>query len=109
MKEMTARRRHFPRSARAKPSRFWHRLSALDLSHQFLTAGRRSAIHQALGRFGYLPAKKLCHHHVETTSAHHPLCLELIDAEECLRKYLQQHADQLRHVQAVLVRCELSI
>jgi len=41
--------------------------------------------------------------------AHHPLCIELIDAEERLRKFLHEHAEELRHVQAVLFRCELAI
>jgi PII-like signaling protein len=58
---------------------------------------------------GYLPGKKLSDHHIESTSAHHPLCIELIDAEERLRKFLHEHAEELRHAQAVLFRCELAL
>jgi PII-like signaling protein len=112
MQNMTALRLYFPQSARAKPTRFWHRLSAPALSHHLLNAARRSGIHQALlhsVHAGYLPGKKLSHQHIESTPAHHPLCIELIDAEERLRKFLHEHAEELRHVQAVLFRCELAI
>ena len=45
--------------------------------------------------------------HVEGTPAHHPLCIELIDIEERLRAFLHEHAAELRHVRAVMFRCEL--
>ena len=112
MHNMTALRLYFPQSARAKPTRFWHRLSAPALSHHLLSAARRSGIHQALlhsVHAGYLPGKKLSHHHIEATPAHHPLCIELIDVEDRLRKFLHEHADELRHVQAVFFRCELAL
>lgn len=112
MKDMTALRLYFPQSARAKPTRLWHHLSAPTLSHRLLTAARRSGIHQALlhsVHAGYLPGNKLSHHHIEASPAHHPLCIELIDIEERLRKFLHEHAEELRHVQAVLFRCELAI
>lgn len=112
MQNMTALRLYFPQSARAKPTRFWHRLSAPALSHHLLNAARHSGIHQALlhsVHAGYLPGKKLSQQHIESTPAHHPLCIELIDAEERLRKFLHEHAEELRHVQAVLFRCELAI
>lgn len=48
MQDMTALRLYFPQSARAKPTRFWHRLSAPALSHHLLDRARRSGIHQAL-------------------------------------------------------------
>lgn len=112
MKDMTALRLYFPQSARAKPTRLWHHLSAPALSHRLLTAARRSGIHQALlhsVHAGYLPGKKLSHRHIETAPAHHPLCIELIDIEERLRKFLREHADELSHVQTVLFRCELAM
>lgn len=112
MKDLTALRLYFPQSARAKPTRFWHHLSAPTLSHHLLKAARRSGIHQALlhsVHAGYLPGKKLSHQHLEGSSAHHPLCIELIDIEERLRKFLHEHADELHHVRAVLFRCELPL
>ena len=87
-------------------------LSAPALSNRLLMAARHSGIHQALlhsVHAGYLPGKKLSHHHVEGASAHHPLCIELIDIEERLRAFLHEHADELRHVRAVMFRCELAL
>lgn len=112
MKELTALRLYFPQSARAKPTRFWHHLSAPALSHHLLTVASRCGIHQALlhsVHAGYLPGKKLSHHDLEGTSTHHPLCIELIDLEDRLRTFLHEHADELRHVRAVLFRCEVPI
>jgi PII-like signaling protein len=111
MNDMTALRLYFPQSARARPTRFWHHLSAPALSNHLLAAARRAGIHQALlhsVHAGYLPGEKLTHHHVEITPVHHPLCIELIDIEERLRAFLREHADELRHVRAVLFRCELA-
>lgn len=110
MQNMTALRLYFPQSARAKPTRFWHRLSAPALSHHLLAAAQRAGIHQALlhsVHAGYLPGSKLSHHHIEYTPEHHPLCIELIDSEERLRQFVREHAQELRQVQAVLFRCEL--
>ena len=112
MQNMTALRLYFPQSARAKPTRFWHYLSAPALSHHLLKAAGRAGIHQALMysvHAGYLPGKKLSHHHIESTPAHHPLCIELIDTEERLRKFLHEHAEESWHVQAVLFHCELAL
>lgn len=107
-----ALRLYFPQSARATPTRFWHRFSAPALSHRLLTAARRSGIRQALLHSihaGYLPGWRLTHQHPETTPAHHPVCIELIDAEDRLRRFLHEHGRELEHVRAVFFRCELAI
>lgn len=112
MTELTALRLYFPHSARVKPTRFWHHLSAPALSQHLLTAARRSGIDQVLlmsAHAGYLPGKRLSHQHPESTPAHHPLCLELLDIEDRLRKFLHEHADELRHVRAVFFKCEMAI
>jgi len=112
MNNMTALRLYFPQSARAKSTRFWHHLSAPALSQRVLHAAHRSGIQQALlhsVQAGYLPGNKLSHHHIEAAPGQHPICIELIDAEERLRAFLQEHADELRHVRAVLFRCELAL
>jgi PII-like signaling protein len=112
MKEMTALRLYLSHSARAKPTRFWHHLSAPVLSHHLLAAARRSGIHQAMlhtVQAGYLPGNKLSHRHVEHTAAHHPMCIELIDQEDRLRRFLHDHAGELQHVRAVMFRCEVVI
>jgi PII-like signaling protein len=112
LQDLTALRLYFPQSARAKPTRLWHHLSAPALSHRLMTAARRAGIHQALlhsVHAGYLPGKRLSHAQLEGAPAHHPLCIELIDMEERLRKFLTDHADELLHVRAVLFRCEVAL
>ena len=110
MNKLTALRLYLPQSARAKPTRFWHRISAPLLSHRLLHAAQRMGIHQAVMHSvhaGYLPGKKLSFHHAETPSAHHPLCIELIDSEPRLHQFLQEHGEDLQGVQTVLFRCDL--
>lgn len=112
MQNLSALRLYFPNSARTKPTRFWHRLSAPTLGHYLLKAAHRSGIRQALlhnVHAGYLSGQKITHHHIEVISPHHPLCIELIDTEEQLRKFLHEHTEELQHVQAILFQCELPI
>lgn len=112
MSDLTALRLYFPQAARAKPTRFWHRLAAPALSHRLITAAKRAGIQQALVHnvnAGFLPGQKLSHRHIETVPARHPLCIELIDSEERLRDFLRHHAEELHHVRAVLFRCELAV
>lgn len=110
MTDLTSLRLYFPVSARAKATRFWHRLSAPALSHHLLQCAQRASIQQAVMHrvhSGYLPGSKIAHEHAETVPAHMPQCIELIDSEGRLRKFLADHAEELRHVRAILYRCEL--
>lgn len=112
MRERTALRLYFPHSVRAKPTRFWHHLTAPALSHRLLDAAKRVGIKQALlhtAQAGYLPGQKMSHHHVESTPARHPLCIELIDSEVRLRAFLHAHEEELRHVRALMFRCEVAL
>lgn len=111
MTQLTAVRLYFPISARAKATRFWHRLSAPALGHHLLQAAKRSHIQQAAMlnvQAGYLPGEKLEHWHLESASKRMPQCIELIDSESKVRKFLRDHADELREVRAVLYRCEIA-
>ena len=111
MSHPTALRLYFPLSARAKATRFWHHLTAPALGHHLLACARRAHIQQAVihvVQSGYLPGEKLLHRHVEGTSGRMPQCLELIDTESRLRKFLHDHADELAQVRAVLYLCEIS-
>lgn len=112
MSNTTTLRLYFQQDARARPTRFWHRLSAPALGHRLLTAARRSGIQQALMHHvhaGYLSGEKLSHAHIESAPARHPLCIEMIDSEERLRAFLKQHADELQQVKSVLFRCEIPL
>lgn len=110
--DTTALRLYFPISARASATRFWHRLSAPALAHHLINAARRSGIQQAVLhpiQSGYLKGEKLTHHHPEVTSMRHPQCVELIDSESALRKFLHDHAAELHKVRAVLLKCEIPL
>ena len=110
MSQLTALRLYFPISARAKATRFWHRLSAPALGHHLLAAARHAHIQQAVMHHinsGYLPGEKLMHHHAEGVPGRMPQCIELIDTESRLRKFMHDHAEELQKVRAVLYLCEL--
>jgi PII-like signaling protein len=111
MTQLTALRLYFPMSARAKVTRFWHRLSAPALGHHLLQSAKRAHIQQAamlsvLG--GYLPGEKLEHWHLESPSKTLPQCIELIDTETRLRKFLREHSEELTQVRAIFYRAELA-
>lgn len=110
--DFAALRLYLPHSARAKPTRLWHRISAPVLSQRLLRAAHHQGIRQVVMHAvhaGYLPGRAPSHRHVETTPPEHPLCIELIDSEARLRNFLQTHKDDLDAVQAVLFHCELAL
>ncbi|CAB3912619.1 hypothetical protein LMG26846_05097 [Achromobacter insuavis] len=110
--DLTALRLYFPISARARATRFWHRLSAPALAHHLINAARRAGIQQAVLhpiRSGYLAGERLSHHHPEVTHMKHPQCIELIDREAVLRTFLHDHAAELHKVRAVLLKCEIPL
>ena len=112
MTELMAIRLYFPLSARAKATRFWHRLSAPALGQHLLHCARRAHVQQAVMyrvEAGYLPGDRMGHAHVETTSSRLPQCIELVDTETRLRKYLHDHAEELKKVRVVLYRIELPL
>ena len=103
---------YFPLAARWKGKRFWHRLTAPALGHHLLAYARRAHIEQAVMHAtaaGYLPGEKLVHQLAEGTSGRLPQCIELIDTESRLRKFIHDHADELVQVRVVLYRCEIGI
>lgn len=112
MKDLCVLRLYFSHSARATPTHFWHHLSPPTLSQHLLKAARRAGIHQAIVQTvvaGYLPGRSMSHHHPEAVAAHHPLCMELVDTEAKLRKFLDEHHDELRAVQVLFLRAEIPL
>jgi len=110
MSELTAVRLYFPLSARAKGKHFWHRLTTPGLGHHLLRAAKLAHIQQAVMlpvTSGYLPGEKLQHDHFEGRPAKLPQCIELVDTESKLRRFLHDHKADLEGVRAVLYRCEL--
>lgn len=111
MSQLTALRLYFSHSAKAKPSRFWHRIVPPALGHSIVKSAHRSGIQQVLSHSvhsGYLQGNKPSIQTTEVHAKHHPHCIELIDAESKLRTFLKQHADELKNVHVVLFRCELA-
>lgn len=109
---IAALRLYFPSGAKARVTRFWHRLSAPALAHHLLAVAHKGRIMQAMLHpvsGGYLPGRRLSHHHPELTGLRHPQCLELIDTEQRLRDFLREHAGELRQVYAVLLLGELAL
>ncbi len=109
---MMAIRLYFPLSARRKSTRFWHRLTAPALGHHLLGCARRAHIQQVIMQAtvaGYLPGEKLAHQLPEGTSGKLPQCIEMIDTESRLRKFVHDHAEELVQVRVVLYRCEILV
>lgn len=112
MTELSALRLYIPMTAKARATRLWHRFSAPHLAQHLLSDARRTGIRQAMlfhVAAGYLPGERPSHYHVEGTAARHPLCVELIDTEESLRKFLAVHHAELHKVHAVLFRCQIPV
>ena len=112
MKTNASLRLYFAQSAKAKPSRLWHHLSAPALSNHFIKAAKAFNIEQAITytvNAGYLGGNKISINNIESTSGKHPLCIELIDTEERLRAFIDLHKDEMHHVKAVLFQCELPL
>ncbi|WP_337055092.1 hypothetical protein [Pseudoxanthomonas sp. USHLN014] len=109
---IAALRLYFPTASRAKVTRFWHHLTAPALAQHLLTVAKKANILQAvLHRVssGYLPGERMSHQHPELTDMRHPECLELLDTEQRLRAFMQEHAEELNKVHAVLFLCELPL
>jgi PII-like signaling protein len=112
MSQVAALRLYFPLSARARKTRFWHHLTAPALGRHLLNCARRAHLEQAVMhgvQAGYLPGDKLTHEQIEHVSGRMPQCIELIDTEGKLHRFLHDHADELVQVRAVLYLCELPL
>ena len=106
---LAALRLYFPVASKAHARRFWHRLLAPQLAQHLLSVAKKSDIKAATLHHvtsGYLPGKRLSHHHPELTNMTHPQCLELLDSEENLRAFLHENMEELKKVYAVLLKCE---
>jgi PII-like signaling protein len=112
MKDLAALRLYFPNATRANATKFWHRLSAPALANHLIEVAARDGIEQALFHHvdaGFLKGHRISRHHPELTSMQHPQCIELVDSEEALRKFVAKHHQELQKVRAVLFKCELPL
>lgn len=108
MSQLSALRLYFPLSAKAKPTRLWHRFVAPSLASHLLDQASQAGIQQVVMHkvtAGYLPGDRLQQHVSDTPPNRLPQCLELIDQEGRLRAFLQVHSDHLAEVRVVLHPC----
>lgn len=106
---LVALRLYFSVASKARARRFWHRLLAPQVAQHLLSMAKKSDIKAATLHHvtsGYLPGKRLSHHHPELTNMMHPQCLELLDSEENLRAFLRENTEELKKVYTVLLKCE---
>ncbi len=111
-RQLAALRLYFPTAAKARATRFWHHLTAPALARHLLAVARMADIRQAMllpVSAGHLPGERLSHHYPELGDMRHPQCLELLDTEQRLRDFIDEHAEELRKVHAVLFLCELPL
>ncbi|MBR8372991.1 MULTISPECIES: DUF190 domain-containing protein [Burkholderia cepacia complex] len=109
MTKLTALRLYFHHSAKAHPTRLWHRFSRPSLAHHLLRHAKRAGIEQAVlhrVHAGYLGGDRLHHNHAEHVHHRFPHCIELIDREHKLRDFWQAHGNGLQNVRAIFMPCE---
>ncbi|WP_155638035.1 DUF190 domain-containing protein [Burkholderia pseudomultivorans] len=109
MTKLTALRLYFHHSAKAHPTRLWHRISRPSLAHHLLRHAKRAGIEQAVFHrvhAGYLGGDRLHHSHAEHVHHRFPHCIELIDREHKLRDFWHAHGRDLQNVRAIFMPCE---
>lgn len=109
MTDLTALRLYFHFGARVKRERFWHNLTAPTLFSHLAARAKafgieQVVIHRVSG--GFLKGDALSYDHHEVPPHKLPQCLELIDQEEKLRRFVDEHRPELKEVRVVLLRCE---
>ncbi|HDR9497152.1 TPA: DUF190 domain-containing protein [Burkholderia cepacia] len=112
MSKLTALRLYFHQSAKARPTRLWHRIARPSLAHHLLSHAKRAGIEQAVlhrVHAGYLAGDRLHHEHVEHVHNRFPHCIELIDLENKLQEFWQRHGRDLPNVRAVFLPCEQAV
>ena len=110
MSKSVSLRLYFHHAARTHHPGGWRRLLRPTLARHLLLHANKAGIEQAIlhkVHAGYLRGGKLRHHHVDASHGHLPHCLELIDLEPKLRRFLEHHAVHLRDVKAVFLPCEV--
>ena len=106
---LSALRLYFTVASKVSARHFEYRLLAPQLAQHLLSVAEKSDIKAATLHnitSGYLPVKRLSHHHPELTNMTHSQYLELLDSEENLRAFLRENTEELKKVYAVLLECE---
>jgi PII-like signaling protein len=110
MTQLISLRLYFHHSERARPTRFWHRVSRPSLASHLLRHAKEAGIEQALlhrVHAGYLKGDRLHHEHIEIAHHRFPHCIELIDLDAKVRDFWRTHGKGLDNVRAIFLPCEL--
>lgn len=110
MGKIMSLRLYFHHAAKTKRPSGWRSIFSPTLARHLLTHASKAGIEQAIlhrVHAGYLKGGRLRHHHIDATHLQLPHCLELIDLESKLRRFLAHQADHLGEVKAVFLPCEV--
>ncbi len=109
MYNLTVLRLYFHSGVRVPKKTFWQKLTAPSLTYYLAARAKDFGIEQVVVHgvsVGFLKGDPLHHDHHEFPHHKLPQCLELIDQEDKLRCFLDEHIDELKQVRVVLLRCE---
>lgn len=85
---------------------FWQKIFNPGLAFHLIKGAKAFGIEQAIVQkvsSGYLKGAALAFDMVEVAPLNLPLCLELIDSEERLRKFLNEHTAELENCRVVMI------
>lgn len=106
---LTVLRLYFHSGSRVPKKTFWQKLTAPSLTYYLADRAKDFGIEQVIVHrvsVGFLKGDALHHDHHEFPHHKLPQCLELIDREDKLRRFLDEHTNELKQVRVVLLRCE---
>lgn len=109
MENLAALRLYFHYGARRAKKHFWHNLTAQSLLTYLATAAKNFGIEQVVVHrvsAGFLKGDSISYDHAEIPHHRLPQCLELVDQEDKLRRFVDEHHPELKEVRIVLLRCE---
>lgn len=108
MKEITVLRIYMPIAAKfSGPRTFWEKLFGPSLGGLLLKRAKEFGIEQAIFQRvlgGYLGNGNLVFEQVETVSPDLPQCVELIDREDLIKKFMETYKDQFRCCRILLFK-----
>lgn len=109
MSKLISLRLYFHHSAKARPTKLWHRVARPSMARHLLTHAKLAGIEQALlhrVQAGFIRGDRIHHEHVEHVHHRFPHCIELIDLEAKVRDFWHRHGGELHDVHAVFLPCE---
>ena len=110
MNDLASIRIYFRRQSRLPCKGFWKRLLAPSLGSHLLQVAKAFGIEQALYQpviAGYLKGDPISYDMSEIPPVKLPSCVEMIDVEDKLRRFLKEHEKELEETRIVLFKSEI--